>query len=64
MKFVMPLVAALSLSACMSLDSGAEVSRSAMGVSNCAHLGGMAADYLNGTNVRCGPQNVLPYTTR
>jgi len=62
MKFVMPLVAALSLSACMSVDGGAEVTRSVSGVSSCPQLGGMAAQYLTGDNVRCGPQTELPYT--
>ena len=64
MKYVLPMIAALSLSACMDSSGGAEVTRAASGVSSCAHLGGMAADYLTGANVRCGPQAELPYTVR
>lgn len=64
MKFVLPLITALSLSACMSIDGGAEVSRNATGVNSCSNLSGISADYLYGNNVRCGPQTVLPYTVR
>ena len=63
MKYCLTLLAAISLSACMDMDGG-DVSRAATGVSSCAHLGGMAAEYLQGSNLRCGPQTELPYTVR
>jgi hypothetical protein len=64
MKYGLSLIAALSLSACLGSSNGAEVSRAASGFSNCAYLGGMAGEYMQGTNVRCGPQAELPYTVK
>ncbi len=64
MKYGLSLIAALSLSACLGSSNGAEVSRAASGINTCAHLGGMAGDYMQGTNLRCGPQAELPYTLK
>jgi len=64
MKFVLPLIAALSMSACVSTTSGSEVSRAFSGVSSCAHLDSLAANRLQGESLRCGPQTQLPYTMR
>lgn len=60
MKYLVLMLAAVSLSACSGSGSGT-VSRAATGVGSCGQLGGMTAEYMNGANLRCGPQSQLPY---
>ena len=62
-KIALPAIVLMTLTACMD-GGGASVSKAPTGLSNCAHLAGISAQYIQGDNVRCGPQAELPYTLR
>lgn len=57
----LPAALLMTLTACMD-GGGAAVSKAPTGLSSCANLSGMGAQYIQGQNVRCGPQAELPYT--
>jgi len=59
-KIALPAALMMALTACM--DGGAAVNKAPTGINSCANLSGMSAQYLQGDNVRCGPQTQLPYT--
>lgn len=58
-KFALPAALLMTLTACM--DGGSAVSRSKTGMVTCPELGA-SAQYMIGSDVRCGPQAELPYT--
>ena len=59
-KIALPAALMMALTACV--DSGGSVSKAQTGMNSCANLSGVSAAYIQGNNVRCGPQAELPYT--
>ena len=58
-KLMLPMVALIGLSACMSGTEG--VTRAKTGVTSCPEFGAYT-QYITGGDLRCGPRAVLPYT--
>jgi len=61
-KIALPAAVMMALTACM--DGGSAVNKAPTGISSCGNISGISAQYISGTNVRCGPQAELPYTIR
>lgn len=61
-KIALPAALLMALTACM--DGGGSVSKATTGMSSCGNLNGVSVNYIQGNNVRCGPQAELPYTLR
>lgn len=61
-KIALPAALMMALTACM--DGGSDVNKAPTGISSCGNLSGASASYLQGNNVRCGPQSELPYSFR
>lgn len=64
MKTTLPLVATLSLAACMdSGGGGTGVTRAPTPAASCGYLQGLSAEHIAKIgSTRCGPQTELPYT--
>lgn len=64
LKMTLPLIGALSLSACMDGGGGGTgVTRAPTPAASCGYLTGLSAQHIDMIgSVRCGPQTELPYT--
>lgn len=60
-KIALPAAFLMTLTACVD-GGGAAVNKAPSGLNSCANLTGISAQYVQGSDVRCGPQSELPYT--